>query len=88
MEYPIYKTKSFRKDVRRLRKRSKPLHKLYQLLERMSQGLPLSRHHQNHTLLCWPGCWECHIESDWLLVYKIQDEMLWLVATGSHSDLF
>jgi mRNA interferase YafQ len=31
---------------------------------------------------------ECHIEPDWLLVYRINDNELYLVRTGTHSDLF
>ena len=38
----------------------------------------------------WVGHWECHIHSDWLLIYKLTDEVmvLTLVCTGTHSDLF
>ena len=38
----------------------------------------------------WVGHWECHIRSDWLLIYKLTDEVmvLTLVRTGMHSDLF
>ena len=38
----------------------------------------------------WQGYRECHIQPDWLLVYRISDDDLVLVLTrtGSHSDLF
>ncbi len=38
----------------------------------------------------YKNCWECHVEPDWLLIYKYQDDglILLLFATGSHSDLF
>jgi len=36
----------------------------------------------------WTGYWECHIEADWLLIYRVTDEEIILVRTGSHTDLF
>ena len=36
----------------------------------------------------WAGHWECHIESDWILVYKITDAEVILARTGTHADLF
>jgi mRNA interferase YafQ len=36
----------------------------------------------------WEGHWDCHVEPDWLLLYKLQPGELILVRTGSHSDLF
>jgi len=36
----------------------------------------------------WIGCRECHIEPDWLLVYRLEENDLVLVGTGTHTDLF
>jgi mRNA interferase YafQ len=36
----------------------------------------------------WEGHWDCHVEPDWLLLYKLAPSKLVLVRTGSHSDLF
>nr|WP_265101273.1 type II toxin-antitoxin system YafQ family toxin [Magnetococcus marinus] len=37
----------------------------------------------------WDGCWECHIESDWLLIWvDEQEETIILTRLGTHSDLF
>lgn len=36
----------------------------------------------------WDGHWECHIESDWLLIYRIVDSAIILARTGTHADLF
>ncbi len=36
----------------------------------------------------WRGCWECHVENDWLLIYTLTDTDLILVRTGTHADLF
>ena len=59
----------------------------------ISTGKELEEKYKNHKLIndkTFKNCCECHIESDWLLVYKIQDNelILLLFATGSHSDLF
>ena len=36
----------------------------------------------------WHGLWECPIEPDWLLIFDFREDILWLAATGMHSDLF
>jgi mRNA interferase YafQ len=35
----------------------------------------------------WASHWDCHIEPDWLLLYKLTAEALILVRTGSHAEL-
>jgi len=45
--------------------------------------------HRDHPLIGnYKGFRECHIESDWLLVYKVTDEEIIFVRTGTHADLF
>ncbi|MDP3286238.1 MAG: type II toxin-antitoxin system YafQ family toxin [Desulfobacterales bacterium] len=45
--------------------------------------------HRDHKLVGnWQGRRECHIESDWLLIYKIEENHIVFERTGSHSDLF
>ena len=53
----------------------------------------LESKYKNHKLISnkkYKDCFECYIEPDWLLVYKIKDDklILLLFATGSHSELF
>jgi mRNA interferase YafQ len=36
----------------------------------------------------WSGVWECHIEPDWLLIYALTDAEVFLIRTGTHTDLF
>jgi mRNA interferase YafQ len=36
----------------------------------------------------WKGYWDCHIEPDWLLIYKLTDDEVRLARTGTHADLF
>ena len=36
----------------------------------------------------WKGTWECHIASDWLLIYEVTETEIRLIRTGTHADLF
>lgn len=50
---------------------------------------PLLEKHRNHKLKGdYVGYWECHIEPDWLLVYKKTETHIIFARTGTHSDLF
>lgn len=52
-------------------------------------GKPLPGKYKDHGLEReWKGYRECHIDNDWLLIYRIEDDRLILVRTGTHSDLF
>jgi mRNA interferase YafQ len=81
----------FRRDVRRTRRRGKDLERLKAVVRLLVAEQPLPDRHCNHPLVGdWSGYRECHIEPDWLLIYKIgrQEETLTLVRTGTHADLF
>ena len=58
---------------------------IYRLIDakRLPSG---SKDHQLKGTL--KDCRECHIEPDWLLIYRIEGAELCLIRTGSHSDLF
>lgn len=45
-------------------------------------------HKRTETTANYTGCHECHIQPDWILIYRQTDTELYLVATGTHSDLF
>lgn len=56
-------------------------------LEKAEQPLPDNAH--PHKLSGeYAGLWECHIESNWLLIYVITDEGVFLARTGTHENLF
>jgi mRNA interferase YafQ len=79
----------FRRDVDRLRKTGKDLAKLETVLELLRTGRPLEKRHQDHPLKGeWIGFRDCHIEPDWVLIYKRQPGKLILARTGTHSELF
>ena len=85
---PVRSSK-FKRDVRKTRKRGKDLSKLRHLLDMLVQQVVLSAQYSDHPLRGrWAGCREVHIESDWLLIYRVSGKKLHLVRTGSHSDLF
>ena len=85
----IRRDTQFRKDVKLLLKRGKDMDKLKEIIDLLvrSQELPArKRDHQLKGTL--KDCRECHIEGDWLLMYRIEGSELCLIRTGSHSDLF
>ena len=52
-------------------------------------GAPLPLRYRDHPLGGeWTTFRDCHIEPDWLLIYKVDGSDLYLVRTGTHSDLF
>ena len=88
MYTPIY-TKQFDKDVKRSLRRGKNLEKFKIMVRTLLAGEQLDVIHRDHKLTGnYVGRRECHIESDWLLVYKIEGENLVFERLGTHSDLF
>ena len=85
----IRRDSQFKRDVKRLLKRGKDMEKLKEIIERLAcaQELPVrTKDHQLKGTL--KDCRECHVEVDWLLIYRIEGSELCLIRTGSHSDLF
>lgn len=79
----------FRRDVKLAQRRGKDISKLRQLILLLAEGQPLPPRYKDHPLSGdWKHYRDCHIESDWLLIYKIEGDDLYLVRTGTHSDLF
>lgn len=84
-------TTQFKKDLKRIRKRGLDLNSLKFVLDTLQKQEALPLKYRDHALVGnYRGFRECHIESDWLLIYTISNEKLILTAarTGSHSDLF
>jgi len=88
MYKPAY-TKQFSKDVKLARKRHKKMEKLKLILTSLIAAEQLDTIHRDHNLVGdYVGRRECHIESDWLLIYKIHGRSIIFERTGTHSDLF
>jgi mRNA interferase YafQ len=85
---PVY-TRQFERDLKRMKERRKNIEKLKIILRSLIEEEELDPIHSDHKLIGnWLGRRECHIESDWLLTYKIEDNRIIFERTGSHSDLF
>ncbi len=88
MRNPI-RSSQFKRDVKKAAKRGKDLEKLRVLLSLLIQGKPLPQEYQDHPLKRnWKGYRDVHIEPDWLLIYKADDNNLWLARTGTHAEIF
>ena len=83
--------KSFKKDYKKILKRNLNIHDMEIVIDMLANEQPLPEKYKDHSLAGdWKGFRECHIQPDWLLIYKIQNDalVLTLSRTGSHSDLF
>lgn len=70
-------------------KRGKEMDKLKDVILGLANAEKLPQRYQDHPLKgTLKDCRECHIEPDWLLVYRIEGSELCLVRTGTHADLF
>lgn len=81
----------FKKDLKLLAKRGCNLEKLNNVVDRIAAGEKLEPKYRVHELVGnYAGYTECHIEPDWLLIYRIDgnDLILFLSRTETHSDLF
>jgi mRNA interferase YafQ len=85
----LIRSAQFRRDVKLAQRPGKDLSKLRELILLLAEGQPLPPRYKDHPLSGdWKHYRDCHIESDWLLIYKIEGDDLYLVRTGTHSDLF
>jgi mRNA interferase YafQ len=85
----IYYTSQFKKDYKRIKKQDKDLDKLKKVVHLISINKKLDERYQDHPLSGrWKGHRDCHIEPDWLLIYRLTSDSLYLERTGSHAELF
>ncbi len=81
----------FRRDLKLASKRGRDLKLLDDVVTRLAQQEPLPEKNRDHSLTGdYIGFRECHIQPDWLLIYRVDGEalILFLSRTGTHSDLF
>ena len=82
---------AFKRDYKRIVKRGYDTRLLEKVIEMLAEQKPLPEKFRDHDLTGkYKGCRECHILPDWLLVYEVNNDelILYLIRTGSHSDLF
>jgi len=82
-------TNQFKKDVKLVSKRGYNMFYLYTVMKSLENSEVLDAKYKEHRLLGnYKGYLECHMEPDWLLIYKINGQDLYFARTGTHSDLF
>jgi len=85
---PSY-TRQFDRDLKRMLKRGKNTEKIKSIISKLINEQELEPKHRDHKLIGnYEGRHECHIESDWLLIYKLEENAIIFERIGTHSDLF
>ena len=87
----IFFTNQYKKDLKLALKRNLPEEKLNEVIKMLAMDVVLPESNLDHPLKGqYKGCRECHVQPDWLLVYRVEYEELerFLFPTGTHSDLF
>ena len=81
----------FKRDLKLAARRGYSFELLDEIVEKLARKELLPEKNKDHELTGdWVGHRECHIQPDWLLIYRIEDDVLvlTLARTGTHSDLF
>lgn len=85
---PSY-TNQFRRDLKLMGRRGKDPEKYKDVAKDLIAEKPLPDKLRNHKLAgAYRDRWECHLEPDWLLIYRLSGEEITFERTGTHSDLF
>ena len=88
MRTPSYTTQ-FERDLRLLQRRGKDIEKLKEVLKALINEELLAERYRDHPLKGnYKNRRECHLEPDWLLIYKLNDDEIIFERMGRHSDLF
>lgn len=91
MKYQIEMSTRFKKDYKLAQRRGYDISLLKEVIDILADGKQLPEKYLDHPLAGdYSGCRECHIQPDWLLIYRIEKNLLilGLTRTGTHSDLF
>lgn len=82
-------TNQFERDLRRMQRRGKDAEKIKTVIAALVNEEPLAEQYRDHALTGnYKGRRECHIEPDWLLIYKLMENEIIFGRTGALSDLF
>jgi mRNA interferase YafQ len=86
----IEQTNQFKRDFKKIAASSRYKKKDFlDVVELLIHDKSLPEKYRDHALINdWKNYRECHIKPDWLLIYKLYDNLLLLARTGSHSELF
>ena len=79
----------FKKELQLVEKRGKNLEKFNKILTLLVHETDLPKKYKDHKLQGkFQGCRDCHIEPDWILIYRVLEGAIIFERTGTHSDLF
>ncbi len=90
MKYEVKFTTKFKKDLKKAKKQNKPIDELFEVIGKLANGLELESKYKDHYLIGnYKNVRECHIQSDWLLLYEYIEDVLVLSLTrvGTHSEI-
>ena len=88
MRTPVY-TNRFEKDLKLMIKRGCDAENIKAVIHKLIDEMPLERKHRDHLLIGnFKDRRECHIEPDWLLIYRVEGDSIIFERTGTHADLF
>ena len=90
IKYKIERTSRFKRDFMLIQKRGYDVKLLEEVVLLLAKGEQLPAKYRDHALKGnYKDLRECHVTSDWLLVYEIDYDKLYLylTRTGTHSDL-
>lgn len=95
-KYEVVYSKTFKKSFKKMTKQNKNIDILLDVIDKLANKETLDMTYNNHKLINYGqdgDYWECHLgtrKSDWLLIYQYDDDklILYLIDTGSHSELF
>jgi mRNA interferase YafQ len=80
-------TNQFKKDIKLMKKRHKNMDKIFDIMALLIWGEPLPERCREHKLSGdYEGLTDCHIEGDWVMLYRKSDEKVVFYYTGTHSD--
>ena len=91
MSYSVVWTTRFKKDYKKAMKRHLDMDLIDDVIRKLARGEKLPDNNRDHELTGdWIGHRECHIQPDWLLLYRIDNDVLvlTLTRTGTHSDVY
>ena len=89
--YSLDITPQFKRDAGACKRKGKRMELLWEAVRILMREGRLPESYKPHLLHDeYAGLWECHIEDDWLLIWRQNDNKLTLLLTntGSHAELF
>lgn len=92
-KYGVVTSNKFNRQLEKAKKQGKDIKEIINVVKKLANGETLELKYKDHALndtKYYRNCRECHIEPDWLLIYKYDNDkiILYLVETGSHAELF